>query len=269
VPWPYLGETLRRNPGQVIIDPWVQERRSLCVLEQGRLTGAAHLLRYGSGPEVGSDYQNAGDVAWYLYWPESGAAGSRLLEAAEQQMTAWGVERRYAWDSGLPIALLSGVPDAWPHVAEALEAAGYRWNADRDEAVFAGRLGQIAMPGAGPLPNMAIERTMGHWQTRFTALCGGEAVGHCECSADLTGGGAVPAMRGWGELGELYVLEGWRSRGVGAWLVRHAAAWLRLGGCDRVVLSVAAADEAAGAGRFYQRQGWDALARFRKGWRRA
>jgi GNAT superfamily N-acetyltransferase len=247
----------------------VQERLTLCVLEQGRLTAAAHVLRYGLGPEVGSDYQNAGDVAWYLFWPESAEAGSRLLAAVEQQLSAWGVERRYACDSGLPVALMSGVPDAWPHVAKALEAAGYRWNADRDEAVFAGRLGQIAMPGAGPLPDMAVERTMGHWQTRLTARCGREAVGHCECSADLTGGGAVPALRGWGELGELYVRDGWRSRGVGAWLVRHAAAWLRLGGCDRVVLSVTAADEAAGAGRFYQRQGWDALARFHKGWKRS
>jgi GNAT superfamily N-acetyltransferase len=93
-------------------------------------------------------------------------------------------------------------------------------------------------------------------------------VGHCECSADLTGGGALPALTGWGELGELHVVEGWRNRGVGAWLVQHAAAWLRLAGCERVVLAVTAEDEAAGAGRFYQRQGWKALARVRMGWQR-
>jgi GNAT superfamily N-acetyltransferase len=84
--------------------------------------------------------------------------------------------------------------------------------------------------------------------------------------SDLTVGGALPALRGWGELAELEVREPWRNRGIGTWLVQHAVVWLRLGGCSRIVLSVAAEDEAAGAARFYQRFGWEALVRFQRGW---
>jgi hypothetical protein len=45
--------------------------------------------------------------------------------------------------------------------------------------------------------------------------------------------------------------------------------WLRLGGCERVILSVDGEDEAAGAGRFYRRFGWDVLARQQVGFLRA
>jgi GNAT superfamily N-acetyltransferase len=93
-----------------------------------------------------------------------------------------------------------------------------------------------------------------------------QEVGDCDCISDLTEGGALPALRGWGELAEIEVREPWRNRGVGTWLARHAAAWLRLGGCSRVVLSVAAEDEANGAGRFYERLGWNPMARFQRGW---
>ena len=91
-------------------------------------------------------------------------------------------------------------------------------------------------------------------------------MGECDCVSDLTDGGVLPALHGWGELAELEVREPWRNHGIGAWLVRHALAWLRLGGCTRIVLTVAAEDEAAGAGRFYRRFGWDALVRFQRGW---
>jgi GNAT superfamily N-acetyltransferase len=276
----YLRDHLRRNPEQPIIDPWVRERRTLCALERGQLTAAAHLLRYGDGPEVGADYQNAGDLGWFFFWPGQAEAGEALLRAAHEQMRAWGVARCYAWDAGMPLPLLGGVPDAWPHIGGMFEAAGFRHNPERLEAIYGGWLsaprdwrasgvpGMLEVPPAPPLPGLSIERTMGRLQTRFAALAGGQAVGHCECAADLTGGGALPALRGWAELGELYVDEDWRNRGVGAWLVRHAAAWLRLGGCDRVAFSVTEKDEAAGAGRFYQRFGWNALARIRMGWHR-
>ena len=59
------------------------------------------------------------------------------------------------------------------------------------------------------------------------------------------------------------------GKGVGTWLVKHAVEWLRLGHCDRVVMSVAQEDEDAGAGRFYRRFGWDVLIRQKKGWKRA
>src|ERR687884_620254 len=75
-------------------------------------------------------------------------------------------------------------------------------------------------------------RTAGGSGAHFTAILEGQPVGDCECIPDLTEGGALPALRGWGELTEMEVVEQWRNRGIGTWLIQHAVAWLRLGGCD-------------------------------------
>lgn len=73
----------------------------------------------------------------------------------------------------------------------------------------------------------------------------------------------------WAELGPIHVEEAWRGRGVGRWLIQHAVRWLRLGGKSRVVLPLSANEEAAGAGRFYTRFGWERLARLERGWSRS
>jgi len=113
-----------------------------------------------------------------------------------------------------------------------------------------------------------LQRVAEDTATFFVATLGGEKIGHCGCVPDLTLGGELPALKDWGELSDVLVEANWRNRGTGGWLVRHAVAWLRLAGCDRVVLSVAADDEAAGAGRFYRRFGWDVLVRQEAGWSR-
>jgi len=43
--------------------------------------------------------------------------------------------------------------------------------------------------------------------------------------------------------------------------LRRAVSWLRLSGRDRIVINSTEDDAAAGAGRFYQRFGWEGLAR--------
>jgi hypothetical protein len=48
--------------------------------------------------------------------------------------------------------------------------------------------------------------------------------------------------------------------------MRHAVAWLQLASCDRVVISTTEDHEAAGAGRFFGRFGWEALVREVHGW---
>jgi len=108
---------------------------------------------------------------------------------------------------------------------------------------------------------MTIRRTVGRFGARFSALLGERELGGCECAVDLDRGGTLPALRGWAELSEVHVAEGWRNRGVGSWLVGTAADWLGLCGRDRVVLVVDEDDERAGAGPFYRRFGWGVLAR--------
>jgi GNAT superfamily N-acetyltransferase len=267
LPAAYLAGRLRRNPGEYIVDPWVIERATLCAIERRRVVAAAHLLRYGSGAEVGPGHRNIGEIGWLVGWPDAAEAIAATLAAAHRQFERWGVAGGWALE-GLPISPLAGLPDAWPHIAAALAAAGYRpGEPARQECIYGGLLRQATPPGP-PLKGIALQRTAGGFGTRLAASLGDQVIGGCECIADLSEGGALPALRGWGELTELEVRPAWRGRGVGGWLAQHAVAWLRLGGCDRVVLAVAAADEAAGAGRFYQRLGWEPITRLQRGWAR-
>ena len=268
IPEQFIASRLQCDPGEFVVDPWVTARVTLCAIERQRVVAVAHLLRYGSDAEVNGRYRNAAEIAWFLAWPDAGAAAAALLGAAHAQFRRWGVSAAWAWEGALPVGVFAGVPDVWPHIATALATAGYRSDSaiSREEAIYGGQLGQIAPPGDSPIAGMTIRRSTGLFGTRFIATIDGQDAGHCECVSDLTEGGVLPALRGWGELAELEVREPWRNRGIGAWLVRHAAAWLRLGGCERIVLAVAAEDEAAGAGRFYERHGWRALVRLQRGW---
>jgi len=268
LPEQYIASRLQRDPGEFIVDLWVTARVTLCAIERQRVVAAAHLLRYGSGVEVNGAYRNAGEIAWFLAWPDASQAATALLEAANRQFGRWEISTAWAWQGALPASVFAGVPDVWPHIAAALATAGYRPDRDaaREEAVYGGRLDQIPPPADPPIAGMTIRRSTGLFGTRFTAAIDGQDAGYCDCVSDLTEGGALPALHGWAELAELEVRESWRNRGIGAWLVQQAAAWLRLGGCDRIILAVAAEDEAAGAGRFYERHGWRALVRLQRGW---
>lgn len=267
VPEAFIAGRLERNPGEYVVDPWVEARATLCAVERQRVVGVAHLLRYGAGPAVGPSYRSVGEIDWLLFWPESELAARQLLAEARQQLATWEVSDEWV-SAGPPVGPIAGLPDVWPHVAAALTAAGYRLDKGQSEAVYGGSLGQLPAPDAPPVRGLAVRRSVGRFGATFTALVEGQEVGRCECLPDMTAGGALPALRGWAELTELEVDERWRNRGIGTWLVQHAVAWLRLGRCDRIVLAVAAEDEAAGAGRFYQRCGWDVLTRVSKGWGR-
>jgi GNAT superfamily N-acetyltransferase len=267
LPESYIASRMQRDPGEYVVDPWVSARLTLCAIERQRVVAVAHLLRYGGGAEIGSAYRNNAEIAWLLAWPDAAGHTAALLKAAGDQFARWGSAAAWALETCLRAGPFTGLPDTWPHIAAALAGAGYQRDPGmaREEALFGGPIMQIEPPPA-PIDGLTMQRSIGRFGTRFTAKLDYQSVGECDCVSDLTDGGALPALRGWGELAELEVREPWRSRGIGAWLVQHALAWLRLGGCTRIVLSVAADDEAAGAGRFYRRFGWDALVRFQRGW---
>jgi GNAT superfamily N-acetyltransferase len=135
----------------------------------------------------------------------------------------------------------------------------------RKEAIYGGWLRDIPLPGDAPVPNLTVRRIIQGGDAAFAGFINGEKIGWCAITANLSAGGDIPALRGWSELREMYVTEAWRSQGVGAWLVQHAAEWLRLSGCDRIALNVDSEDEARGAGRFYERFGWHAFSRIEYG----
>jgi GNAT superfamily N-acetyltransferase len=178
------------------------------------------------------------------------------------------VAQIYAGD-GWPGPLCGGVLEVWPHLIQALRRAGYHHDSGRAEAMFGGRLDEVPEPGQPPVVGLEVGREVGRFGVNFVARRQGQRLGWCECTADLAQGGELPALRGWAELNELWVEADWRNRGLGAWLVGYAAIYLRLAGCDRIVLAVDGQDEAAGAGRFYQRLGWEVLTRYHTGWKRS
>ena len=258
----FLAEHLERDYTEPITDPWVEERTTLCAVEGGRVLAAAHLLRYGEGREVSDHYRGAGEIDWFVALPARGDAAAEVLVAVRERLATWKVKKEYGWIHGLPTVPMWGVPDSCPHVAEALCAAGYRPPPyHHPEALYGGKLEAVPMTTEPPVAGLAVGRAVGPYGTRFSAVLDGEELGFCEVVPNLTRGGTLPALRGWAELQEIWFKESWRGRGIGSHLVRHAAAWLRLAGCDRIVFNVAAPDEAAGAGRFYRRFGWEVFVR--------
>ena len=263
LPLEYIAFCLKRNPSEYVTDPWVWERKSLVALKEGRVCGAAHLLKYGAdSPASGS-----GEIDWFVCWPNETATGAALLSAAEEQLGAWEC-RKSRFNGNLPAPLMSGVPDSWPHVIELISEAGYAPRDDRDEAVFGGTLNSVSPPGEAPVRGMRIKRTAGGFGTCFTAWLDDTAVCTCECGTDLDQGGRLPAFSRWAGLSELGTEEDWRNKGIGAWVVRHAVQWLVMAGKTRCVLCVAMDNEKNGAGRFYRRFGWSPFVRLKRGWTR-
>jgi GNAT superfamily N-acetyltransferase len=264
LPETFIASRLRREPEEYVVDPWVARRASLCAVEHDRVVAAAHLRRYGDRATVGDAYRAVGEIAWLVAWPAADQAGGELLAAAQAQLAAWEVRAQWA-AGGLPVPVLTGVPDAWPHLGAALAQAGFRPTPERAEAVYGGELAGVSAPPA-PLPGLRLRRVVGETTVRFAGVLDGRELGVCECDPDLTLGGARPALSGWVELANLQVEAGWRGRGIGRWLVGHAAAWLRLGGYRHIVLTTAIDVEVAGSGRFYRRLGLEVLTRLERGW---
>jgi len=265
LPAEYIAERLARHPEQHILDPWVIERQTLFSVEAGQVLAAVHLLRYGDGDDVAPDYRNAGDVAWLLFAPGSEEAGCGLLAAARQQMQQWDVRVIYAWDTGLPVPLCSGIPDAWPHIRSLFAGSGFVTDGGV-EYVFGGGLDAISASAVAPLDGVCVEPVVSGTETTFILRHDDEHIGRCECVADLTQDGRLPAFAGWGKLEALEVAAPWRNHGLGRWLVQHAVAWLREMGCARIAFSVTPDDDARGAGRFYRRLGWERQLTLEKGW---
>lgn len=200
------------------------------------MIAAVHLLRYGDGEEVGERFRGAGEIGWLLSLPERPTAAAEVLSAAREVLDSWDVRREEVCSGGLPVPAFGGVPDCWPHVAEALKEAGYEAGTEHREALYGGILAQVPKPPASS-PGLKVVRIVGKFGICFSAVRAGnegsggaDEVGHLDCAADLTQGGALPALRGWAELAELWVGEQYRGRGIGTQLVGHAADWLHQAG---------------------------------------
>ena len=263
---------LEREPGEYVVDPWVVERTTLVAEQERRIVAAAHLHRYGFGADVGEAYRDAGLIRWLVWWPEAppaspyqhdcSEAAARLLRACIGRFERWGVDRQYA-GGALPVPGVYGVPAQWPHVRAAYEAAGFR-PGGRIEIVYLALVAELARPEP-PLPGLTAERTVGVNGTRISARLDGRRIGLIEVSA-LDEPSRHPRNGGLADVGNLHVEEAYRRRGVATWLLGRAAAWLELGGVERL-LDYATPDETASAA-FLAKAGFTELTRTERGWTR-
>jgi GNAT superfamily N-acetyltransferase len=266
LPAAYLAQRLTRDPGEAIVDPWVLRRRTLVAVERDRVVAAAHLLRYGATADVGPAFRDVGEVAWLLAWPSACDAAEAVLAAGLRRLADWGAEAQWFCTGSMFVPTVSGVPDTWPHIAAILRAAGYAPEPEREEVLYAGRIDRLEPPPAPPIEGLVLARRMCDFAPRFAAELAGESIGLFDVGSDVTAGGTLPALAGWADPWNLWVEERYRSQGVGSWLVRSAVPYLRLAGCDRMLVTVAVDDERAGAGRFYERLGLVRLARLDRAW---
>lgn len=125
LPADFIASRLRRNPDEYVVDPWVIERQTLAAHKRDRVCGMVHLLRYGDRPEVSDDFRNAGEMVWFVVWPEEMEVGRMLLDAAHAQLEVWQVEKSY-FDGGLPGPMCTRVR---PHGVQCgvRERSRWRW----------------------------------------------------------------------------------------------------------------------------------------------
>jgi GNAT superfamily N-acetyltransferase len=256
---------LEREPGETIVDPWAIDRATFVAVARDAVAAAAHLVRYGTDPRVSASYRDSAEIRWLVFPPGAEEAADALAARCVGAMEDWGVARMYA-DGSLPAPAVYGVPDVWPHVASALERAGFR-SGDRVEAVLVADVADLPQAGAPPVEGLAVRRALGGHATRFTALLDGRVVGFFEVQADLTGGGALSRLAGWADVWELHVADDMRRRGIATWLVGHGADWLRLARVERLI-DYAVLGEDDGHLAFAATRGFRELTRTRRGWER-
>jgi GNAT superfamily N-acetyltransferase len=256
---------LEREPGEAIVDPWVSERATLVAIERERVVAAAHLLRYASEERVSASYRDLGEIRWLVCVPDNDAAGDALVASCIEQLETWRVARQAA-DVSLPCPSCYGVPDCWPHLRALLVRNGFRCEG-RTEVILVADVADLPAAGGAPFEGLTLHREMGGpavADTRFSARLGDERVGFVDLLTDLTNGGTLSRLAGWGEIDTLHVSEAHRRRGVATWLIGHAADWLRLGHADRLIAYCW--PEQTDVLGFTTRHGLRELARTERGW---
>jgi GNAT superfamily N-acetyltransferase len=234
---------LERDPGEFIADPWVAERATLVAEERGRVTAAAHLLRYGDHDGVAPAYRGGGEIRWLLFWPEGPrgsspwwtagtAAAERLMDACIALLEQWNVSSQSAGGE-LPVLGVYGVPEQWPHVSALLERAGFV-HEGHTELVYLARVGDLPRLASPPVAGLESRRAVGLNGTRLSAVLDGEVIGYIEVEI-RDDGERLSRQAGWADVGNLHVSDGFRRHKVATWLLGRAADWLELAGVDRLL----------------------------------
>jgi GNAT superfamily N-acetyltransferase len=174
-------------------------------------------------------------VSWpdATFWPDRAVAPGPLLDRCLAQLRSWNVTNASA-DGTLPAPGIYGVPAQWPHIREAYESAGFVPQG-RTEVVMLACVDQMLRPDKPPLKGLVVRRSVGMNGTRLSAYVGNEQIGYIEVDTHIVDASVRVRQTGWADIGNLYVLEEYRRRGVATWLYGQAAEWLRLAHVDRLL----------------------------------
>jgi GNAT superfamily N-acetyltransferase len=274
---------LEREPGEFIVDPWVNDRKTLVAEQRERVAAAAHLLRYAADERVGAAYRGMGEIRWLLFWPEgpvnsnpywsdASEAADALIAACIRQFAEWRVTSLGAGGE-LPVAGVYGIPEQWPHVAALYQRAGFVHDG-HTEAVYLTRIEDLPIPAEPPVAGLSVRRSVGLNGTRLSAILGEQVIGYIEVEI-RDEGERLARHGGWADVGNLHVFDPYQRRGVATWLLAHAAEWLRLAQVDRL-LDYSWVDpdqdetgqDYAGYREFLAAAGFTMLTRTRRGWTR-
>lgn len=221
---------LEREPGELIVDPWVAERHCLVALDKQAIVGAALLHRFRDSDDVRAGYRSAAEIRWIVVAPTAAAAGRDLLEAALDVIAAWRPSHVYA-DGSLPAPGCYGIPDSWPHVRDLLSNAGFE-GPTRTEIVVAARCEDLT---GHRREGAEVRRSVGVLGTRFDLIDTDRHLGYIEVGEIDQALARSAAGATWTDVGNLFATEPEALAAVMPALISGAAEWLMLGGVDRLI----------------------------------
>ena len=221
---------LEREPGEQIVDPWVEERHCLVVIENDAVVGAALIHRFGDDERVREGYRSAAEIRWLVVHPTAGTAGKALMDAALDHIRRWNPVHIYA-DGTLPAPGVYGIPDSWPHVRQLLVDGGFE-GPTRTEMVLAAPCSQLT---GHQLPDVEVSRSVGALGARIDLMREGTSLGYIEVgeiNAALTRSTTATT---WSDVGNLFPADPATLKTIMPALISAAADWLLLGGVDRLI----------------------------------
>jgi hypothetical protein len=216
-----VAARLERDPGEFVVDPWVETRDTLVAIVRDRVVAAGQFWRFADEPRVSEHYRGAAELRWFCFWPGEHEAAAALLDHA---IAHAGPVGRFYLTGDLPQVLVHGIPDSWPHVEALARGRGFTYDG-RTEVLLVARLASLP----------ALEPPPAGWSVRRGVAWSGDAllIAH---RADAPPAKIELAVNGHdGELWGPFADEGEVEPDVARWLWLEAFEWLRLGGCGRVV----------------------------------
>lgn len=245
-----VAARLERDPGEFVVDPWVETRDTLVAIVRDRVVAAGQLWRFADEPRVGAHYRGAAELRWFCFWPGEQEAGAALLDHA---IAHAGPVGRFHLSGDLPDVLVHGIPDSWPHVEALARDRGFAYDG-RTEVLLVARLASLPAPEPPPAG----------WSVRRGVAWSGDALLLAE-RADTPLAKLELAVQGRvGELWGPFAEDGEVEPAVARSLWLEAFEWLRLGGCDRVVADLV--EDEPGIEEAV-RLGLRPVTRLRRGWR--